>query len=87
MSKAYKPQRIGGSIYLCIPPSFFSTGMHEKGVKIELLEKKEREGFFIIKVKEAERENGEYNLNIEAGGEDSQELRATINIRKDGGFV
>lgn len=84
MSKAYKPQRLGGSTYLCIPPSFFSAGMLDKGVNIELLEKKESEGFFIIKVKEAD---GEYNLDIEAGGENPQELRAATNIRKDGGLV
>lgn len=81
MSKAYKPQRIGGSIYLCIPPSFFSQGMHERGVNIELLEKKENEGYFIIKVREAD---GEYNLDIEASGEDSQELRVAADVRKDG---
>lgn len=84
MSKAYKPQRIGGSTYLCIPPSFFSTGMFDKGVNIELLEKKENEGFFIIKVREAD---GECNLDIETSGEDSQELRATTDVRKDGGLV
>lgn len=84
MSKAYKPQRIGGSIYLCIPPSFFSTGMLRKGVNIKLLEKKEKEGYFIIRVSE---QDGEYNLDIEAGGENPQELRVAADIRKDGGLV
>lgn len=82
MSKVYRPQRIGGSIYLCIPPSFFSIDMLKKGVNVKLLEKKENEGFFIIKVAEAN--DGEHNLDIEASGKDSQKPRATTNIRKDG---
>jgi len=84
VSKAYKPQRIGGSIYLCIPPSFFSMGMLKKGVNVKLLEKKEKEGYFIIKVSE---QDGEYNLDIEASGENSQESRVAADVRKDGGLV
>ena len=84
MSKAYKPQRLGGSIYLCIPLSFFSKEMLDDGVKVELMEKSDN--YFIIKVKENE-EAREYNLNIEAGRKDSQELGAATDIRKDGGFM
>lgn len=80
MSKVYKLQRIGGSIYLCIPPSFFSAQMLEDGVvKVELIEKVERES--LIRLSELD-EHGEHAESIEAGGKDTQELRAANNVRK-----
>jgi len=59
-------------------------GMLKKGVNVRLLEKKENEGYFIIKVSE---QDGEYNLDIEASRENSQKPRVAADVRKDGGLV
>ena len=77
MSKVYKPQRIGGSIYLCIPSFFFTPNMLEKGVKLRLVEK--GNGYTIIRLSELN-ECEEYNISSEANRKDTLESGASNNV-------
>ena len=77
MSKTYKPQRLGGSIYICIPPSFFTPAMLRDGVRLTLLRKGARDCIFRM-----EEANEEHPIGIEASGEDAQELGTADNVRE-----
>ena len=80
MSKTYKLQHLGGSIYICIPSSFFSSKMLEnKSVRVELLEK--GKDFAIIKLGEV---NEEHDVSVEADREDTPESGLTADVREAG---
>jgi len=77
VSKLYKPQRIGGSTYLCIPSHFFTPAMLKHGVKLTLLKK--GEGQCIFKMEEADEE---HDISVKASGEDASESGFADFIRQ-----
>jgi len=77
MSKTYKPQRIGSSTYLCIPPHFFTPAMLKDGVRLTLLRK--GDGACILKMEEA---NEKHNIGVKASGENASKSGFADFIRQ-----